>query len=1153
MPEPTHIATPLAPEADLACEGFIVQFGRPGDAGAARKLLKAAAAVLPGAWDIRALGGKSSDYLLRRSDGKMVALELCWEWAARLAALPGVRDAEPSLFSPPPVKRWIGPQKKTAPKSSGSGGILPCARSNELWSLEMMQVPEAWAIEPPAGGRKLGQGIRVGHPDTGYRPHPELIAAGQVRADLGYNFEEDNDNPTDLLDGSAPGHGTATGSVIMSPRGKQLPGAARGVSGAAPLAELVPFRVSNNVVHFSMARVTQAIYAAIDRGCHVVSMSLGGPFSSNALERAIAAAADAGVILMAAAGNQWPFVVVPARLDGVMAIAACNCQSRPWSGSARGDTVDVTAPGESVWRASVSSQAAFDVAPGSGTSYAVASAAGVCALWLAWHGRHRLLQKYGARGLVRVFAQRLRDTAVAPPGWDRGKFGTGIVNAAALLKPLRAAAPAKSKAKKAAAGEKTPAERALDRVSLFFPGAASSDVRRAVAGVFGVSAGELPALAPEIAFHLLASPKLRAEVERRIVRPPGKSKAVRSEKRAAELLRRHPQLASTASGRLRAHILGSPPGEAAVTAPKPAVAGPQPAAALSVVDKAIITSHAALRKKYGVVRMKKVDAAIEALIAADKRRGVASRVFDLSDAGAMTAHGLAGPPARLTPEYVKAAVDAIYAAWRPAYLMLLGAPDIIPYVPMDNPVDDEDDEVPGDLPYAGDHPYSTDPQDFRAPTRVVGRLPDIHGSTNPKALLAALRQAATWKKKPKKDYNAFFGLSCASWSGSTTKNLGSLFGAGSRPLLSPPDGPRWSRSQLAPRSHFFNCHGALSDAQLYGEEKLPEDSEEEPDQPVCFRSGTLSGKVTGGAVVAAECCYGAELYEPDTGISPSVANRYFENGAWAFAGSTTIAYGPADSLGDADLISQFFLQHLRAGASTGRAFLQARLDFVKAAKRLSPTEVKTLAQFVLLGDPSIHPVAAGSPPKAAARGAASAKAKHAATSAAPPAGRDERRRRLHLQGQTLRETTPLTTKTGKAPASIVSKMLTRCGVEKSALVRSASYVAPARPPEEDAPPVAKFARRARHAAKSGRPPKKAAAAPGPTVKFHVVIVERKPLAKPKSATTPAVKSRAEAKAGKSGLRLSERRARVRRFQQRAFILLGREVHGKLTVTALQPH
>ena len=51
---------------------------------------------------------------------------------------------------------------------------------------------------------------------------------------------------------------------------------------------------------------------------------------------------------------------------------------------------------------------------------------------------------------------------------------------------------------------------------------------------------------------------------------------------------------------------------------------------------------------------------------------------------------------------------------------------------------------------------------------------------------------------------------------------------------------------------------------------------------------------------------------------------------------------------------QSFLKQVLAGASLGRAALQARLDYIQAHAVLDPVDLKTLAQYSLLADPSIH-------------------------------------------------------------------------------------------------------------------------------------------------------------------------------------------------------
>lgn len=1085
--------------------------------------MKRAAACLPGAWVTIPMGNESADFFLKPADERRPSTELCWEHAARLAALDGVRDAEPALASNEQVH--LPNQKSSAKSSGGEDEVLACAVSNELWSLELMDVAAAWALTPPSGGSQLGQGIRIGHPDTGYRPHPELISGGHIRADLGRNFEEENDNPIDPLSGSSPGHGTATASVIMSPRGLQLEGAKQGVSGIAPRAELVPYRVSSSVVHFSMANVAQAIHASIDAGCHVVSMSLGGPLSSNALERAVSRARDAGVILLAAAGNVWPFVVAPARLDDVIGVAACNCQKKPWSKSASGREVNVTAPGESVWRAQVLKNGSFAVAPSSGTSYAVASTAGACALWLAFHGRDRLLQKYGPRGLVKVFEQLLMASTTRPAGWDTSRFGTGIVNVRALLqKALPASAPAEVAPKQLAANGVS--ARLMDRVTIHFPNSKPKSVRQAVSACLGIGEESLPGIAAELAFHLMNSPRLVEDVRQKLSEASSsKIKAAKQRTKSSSTLSRYPALAAAASTHFREVLTAGDVKTGAVTValnqPK-AASKPLATQPTTQVDKIIISSLGILRAKYKPAGMKRVLDALDMLIKADAKRGLVTRVFDLQDPDMLASHGLPGPVSQTqppSPEEAKTAIDAIFTAHRPDYLMILGGPDVVPYIPLTNPLpDDEDPEVPSDLPYASDRPYSTDAQVFRAPTRVVGRVPDVRGAKKPDFLLAALKQAASWQSQPVSVYlKTPFGLSTESWKRSTQLNMRQLFGQAAAPHLSPPAGPAWKAADLAPSSHFINCHGASLSPLYFGESE-----NDANDQPDALHSDGLMRKVSPGTIIAAECCYGAELYDPQVDPAlppekPSIANRYLEQGAWAFIGSTTIAYGPASGLGDADLICHFFFKHILAGASTGRAMLQARLDYVKKAGRMSRTEVKTLGQFVLLGDPSVQPVKIAAKTKSQGKTVAKGKA-----------GRVARRESIVRESQVLRTSSGRSEPSEKSPdASLVAILLKQGGLAEDRIrVRKAmSFVHSSHASE----PTSLSASKSK--AKSSRV--------NVSAQHHILIAERGDVkdTKIKNQEGP----------------MTDRQKKLRSFLRRAVVLIAREDGGHLHVTKLYPH
>ena len=366
-------------------------------------------------------------------------------------------------------------------------------------------------------------------------------------------------------------------------------------------------------------------------------------------------------------------------------------------------------------------------------------------------------------------------------------------------------------------------------------------------------------------------------------------------------------------------------------------------------DKIIITNRSQLKKKYGNTTA--LDEALKAMTAADKQRDIATTVVYLDDAAQMKKFGGKAVTSAGSASQNKAAIDAVYKTTDADYLMILGATDVIPYVRLRNPVPgDGDPYAYGDLPYACNAKYSTDPSKFIGPTRVLGRLPDLVGGNDAGYLTGLIEAAAGYVSRPSNDFSAYFGITAAVWNASTALSLQNTFGNSTNLHDCPPGGPTWTAAQLKPRSHFINCHGAAADPNFYGQKGNS--------YPVSLSSEDIAKKgLSDGTVAAVECCYGAELYDPSlTGGQAGICNTFLQEGGYGFFGSTTIAYGPAAGNGAADLIAQYFLQNVLAGASIGRAALQARQKFVQNSGTMNPVDLKTLAQFYLLGDPSIHPV-----------------------------------------------------------------------------------------------------------------------------------------------------------------------------------------------------
>lgn len=165
----------------------------------------------------------------------------------------------------------------------------------------------------------------------------------------------------------------------------------------------------------------------------------------------------------------------------------------------------------------------------------------------------------------------------------------------------------------------------------------------------------------------------------------------------------------------------------------------------------------------------------------------------------------------------KEVVDGIFESLQPDYLVILGAADVVPHQPLINPLPDEDLHVDSDLPYACTAPFGLCPEDFRGPTRVVSRLPDVQMSLDPGYLVRLLAWAAGWTGRRHDTYDNYFAISAEEWKDSTRTSVKRLFGSTSNLHFSPTDGPNWSKEQLARRTHFINAHGLWQNPNFYGE------------------------------------------------------------------------------------------------------------------------------------------------------------------------------------------------------------------------------------------------------------------------------------------------------------------------------------------------
>jgi subtilisin family serine protease len=150
--------------------------------------------------------------------------------------------------------------------------------------------------------------------------------------------------------------------------------------GAAPNVRLLAIRAFNGEGDKSEA-TTLSLLTGIDwavaHGARVINMSFAGPYDPD-IARAVAAARQKGVVLVAAAGNAGPKSppLYPAADKNVIAVTAIDADDRLLSAANRGKHIAVAAPGVDV----------LVPAPGrayqltTGTSVAAAEVSGIVAL-----------------------------------------------------------------------------------------------------------------------------------------------------------------------------------------------------------------------------------------------------------------------------------------------------------------------------------------------------------------------------------------------------------------------------------------------------------------------------------------------------------------------------------------------------------------------------------------------------------------------------------------------------------------------------------------------------------------------------------------------------------------------------------------------------
>jgi serine protease len=241
----------------------------------------------------------------------------------KLKSNPAVAYVEKEVFhpAPRPMKAVLGPATQSSRSILGQ---------KTPWGISSVKAPEAWV----ASGK--GKGSRVLVLDTGIdSSHPSLKD----------NFEQGKDftgqsSGNDFSD--KVGHGTHVAGTIAGALDSS------GFTGVAPLAKVLAGRVCSEQGCSNVA-IAQGINWGIQQKVDVISMSLGGAWSTPAERTAVSAADKAGITVVAASGNNGSNKVsYPAALSTVIAVGAVDSSLKKADFSQYGPELAVVAPGVAV-------------------------------------------------------------------------------------------------------------------------------------------------------------------------------------------------------------------------------------------------------------------------------------------------------------------------------------------------------------------------------------------------------------------------------------------------------------------------------------------------------------------------------------------------------------------------------------------------------------------------------------------------------------------------------------------------------------------------------------------------------------------------------------------------------------------------------------
>jgi len=348
--------------------------------------------------EVKAIGGNETGMLLVKSEmGTMSNFSansnILWSEPNRVMKLPKTSKGTPSKDS-----ALTGPSDPLF---------------SQQWAHKASQSVEGWSLAK--ANKKadsiiaiIDTGVDVKHPDLAAKILPGYDAYGQG--------QEGSDKQ---------GHGTHCAGIAGALHNSI------GVAGYSPDSKIIPVKVLQDSGSGTYAAVADGIAWAAKSKADVLSMSLGGPSSSQAITDAVALAVKNGKLVVAAMGNSGKneaTISYPAATPGVFSVGANDINDKSASFSQVGKHIAISAPGVNImstFPTYASGMPAKDYGSISGTSMACPGVSGLAGLIKSVNPSLKADQ------IKDILIKSADD--LGPKGWDKD-FGAGKINTLKAVK-----------------------------------------------------------------------------------------------------------------------------------------------------------------------------------------------------------------------------------------------------------------------------------------------------------------------------------------------------------------------------------------------------------------------------------------------------------------------------------------------------------------------------------------------------------------------------------------------------------------------------------------------------------------------------------------------------------------------------------------------